>query len=255
MGRLNDALEQTGARLVVLDPLMAFLDDSVLYTSDHSVRRSLGPLMQIAQKHRCAMLMLRHLRKHGSTHAFYRGLGSIAFMAVCRYAMLVERDLQDPSRCVLAQMRHSLTRAEPSLAYQITPTNGGQPTITWLGHSPYSANDLLVERGRRPKESAQAADFLEHFLAGGPRTSKQVLKAAEKAQISLRTLERAKKELNVRCRREYLAGKPVSYWLLDGQELGPEHYDGYELDQMLGELHRNSPSSVGWKEEEEEEVR
>jgi hypothetical protein len=250
LDKLEAVLCRTRARLVVLDPLMAFLDESVLYISDHSVRRALGPLMQVAQKHHCALLMLRHLRKHGTTQAFYRGLGSIAFMAVCRYSMLVERDPKIPSRCVLAQVRSSLSGCLPSLAYEITAKNGGPPTVNWLGKSPYSANDLLFQMGRRPKESAQAADFLEHFLAGGPRTSRQVLKAAEKAQVSLRTLERAKKELDVRCRREYLAGKPVSYWLLDGQELGPEHYDGYEIERMIREWQRPLPGA-GSEEKEE----
>src|SRR5262249_49005098 len=67
VGRLDAALSQTGARLAVLDPLMAFLDESVMYTSDQSVRRALGPLIQLAQKHQCALLMHRHLRKHSSS--------------------------------------------------------------------------------------------------------------------------------------------------------------------------------------------
>jgi hypothetical protein len=252
--KLDTALSQTGARLAVLDPLMAFFDERVLYTSDHSVRRALGPMIQVAQKHQCALLVHRHLKKEGSSQAIFRGLGSIAFMAVCRYSMLVERDPKVPSRSVLAQVRHSLTGSQPSLAYQITAKDGGLPTVTWLGHSPYSANDLLVQMGRKPKESPQAADFLEHFLADGPRTSQEVWKAAKKAGVSWRTLERAKKPLDIRCRREYRHGQPVSYWLLDGQELGPEHYDGHEIDSVLRELRRRGvPSTRPLDEEDDKE--
>jgi hypothetical protein len=253
VGRLDAALSQTGARLVILDPLMAFLDENVLYTSDHSVRRALGPLIQVAQKHQCAMLMHRHLRKHGSSQAIFRGLGSIAFLAACRFSMLVERDPQDSSRRVLAQVRHSLTGAQPSLVYQITAKDGEAPTVTWLGRSSYSANDLLVLAGQRPKPRDQAADFLEHFLSDGPRPSQEVWKAAKKAGVSWRTLERAKKGIDIRCRREYRHGQPVSYWLLDGQELGPEHYDGYEIDHTLRELQKVCPLSTPLDEEEDKE--
>src|SRR5262249_10510590 len=51
--RLDDALRRTDARLAVIDPVMAFLDDSVPYASDPSVRRALSPLMHLAEKHRC----------------------------------------------------------------------------------------------------------------------------------------------------------------------------------------------------------
>src|SRR5713101_4529889 len=54
-GRLDDALRRTDARLAVIDPIMAFLDDSVICASDQSVRRALGPLMDLADKHRCAL--------------------------------------------------------------------------------------------------------------------------------------------------------------------------------------------------------
>src|SRR6516165_5515280 len=63
--RLDEALARSDARLAVLDPIMAFLDESVLCASDQSVRRALSPLLRLAEKHRCALLMHRHLSKRG----------------------------------------------------------------------------------------------------------------------------------------------------------------------------------------------
>src|SRR5262249_50270870 len=112
--RLDDALAHSDARLAVIDPIMAFLDDSVLSASDQSVRRALAPLMYLAEKHRCALLLQRHLNKQGGGRALYRGLGSIAFAAASRFVMLVGRDPTDPGRCVLAQVRNSLAGPQPS---------------------------------------------------------------------------------------------------------------------------------------------
>src|SRR5262249_1894889 len=152
-----------------------FLDDSVLCASDQSVRRALAPLMHLAEKHRCALLMHRHLTKRGGGRALYRGLGSIAFVATCRFAMLVARDPQTPDRCVLAQVRGSLAGAQPSLAYRLTAADGQRPTVEWLGTSPVSADELLARSAYvEPSCRDRAAAFLEAFLAAGPRTAHDI---------------------------------------------------------------------------------
>jgi AAA domain len=255
--RLDAALRRTRARLAVLDPLMAFLDHRLLY-NDAGVRRVLGPLTQLAEKHQCALLLHRHLNKQGRGHALYRGLGSIAFMAACRYAMLVERDPDDGSRCVLAPVRHSLAPAQPSLVYQIragtpltpipSPPKGegstgaaATPTVTWLGRSAYTANELLIAAGQKYRPRDEAAEFLEEMLAKEPRTFSEIRQAAKKARLSFRTVERAKKALGIRSQREYRRGVPVTYWLLEDQELGAEHYDNYVVDQMIRKLRAGLP--------------
>jgi hypothetical protein len=291
--RLEAALSETGARLAVIDPFLAFLGEGVQYGSDPSMRQALRPLVRLAAKYQCAILLQRHLNKGGGGQALYRGLGSVAIVAACRYAMLVERDPEDASRCVLATVRHSLSVAPPSLVYQITAGTpgvrsqmlevrsqvsgirspdseakpgaadcclmtpdslfGGLPTVRWLGRSPYTANELLMAAGRKCTPRDEAADFLEKMLAGGPRTFSEIRKAAKKARLSFRTVERAKKALGIRSQREYRQGEPVSYWLLEDQELAAEHYDDYVVDQMIRKLRAGLPGYPPRDEEEEEE--
>jgi hypothetical protein len=242
--RLGADIRRTDARLAVIDPIMAFLDDSVVCASDQSVRRVMSPLMQLADKHRCALLMHRHLNKQGGSRAVYRGLGSIAFVAACRFAMLVARDPTAPARCVLAQVRNSLAGPQPSLGYQVAATDGALPTVEWLGVSHHSANNLLAGAANvddRPRD--QATVFLEQFLADGPRTSEDVWQAVEQAGIAQRTLERAKKDLDVRCDRMHKDGRPVTYWLLRGQKL-PSNLDP-EIDRWFAELEKQYPPLSG----------
>jgi hypothetical protein len=235
--RLDALLEQTDARLAVIDPILAFLDRSVLFGNDPSVRRALIPLMVLADRHRCTLLLQRHLNKQGRGQALYRGLGSIAFVAVCRCALLVARDPLMPERCVLAQVRSSLAGTQPSLAYRITSADGAVPTVEWLGTSPVSANELLAARPRSGRRN-WAATFLEQFLADGARTAQDIWHAARKAGLSVRTLHRAKKALGIRCRRLNHNGQPVSYWYRRGQELPAGVSDSPELDRYFAELER-----------------
>lgn len=239
--RLDEALARADARLAILDPVLAFLDESVLFASDPSVRRALAPLTQLAEKHRCTLLLLRHLNKKGGGKALYRGLGSIAFVAVSRFAMLVGRDPADPGRCVLAQVRNSLAGPQPSLAYRLTAADGGLPTVEWLGTSPASADELLAgERKAAPRD--EAADFLRQFLADGPRTSHAIWEAARRLGLSVRTLNRAKDQLDIRSHRVYEDGRPVSYWLLKGREppAGKPVIDP-ELERALREMAERFP--------------
>jgi hypothetical protein len=239
--RLDDALTRTAARLAVIDPILAFLDDSVLCASDQSVRRALAPLMHQAEKHRCTLLMQRHLNKQGGTRAVYRGLGSIAFVAACRFAMLVARDPLLPGRCVLAQVRNSLAGAQPSLAYQISAADGALPTVDWLGTSSFTADELLAAARRGHGTRDRAAVFLEGFLAAGPRSSRDIWEAAQKAGLSARTLQRAKRGLGIRCRRVTTDGRPVSYWLLRGQELPAGLSGDSAFDAWVAEMKKQFP--------------
>jgi hypothetical protein len=240
--RLDDALRQTDARLAVIDPIMAFLDDSVLSASDQSVRRALTPPLHLAEKHRCALLMHRHLNKEVGGRALYRGLGSIAFVAACRVALLVGRDPQAPGRRVLAQVRNSLAPPQPSLAYQVTAAAGALPAVEWLGTSAVKADELVARTRGENGPRARAAAFLEQFLAAGPRTVDDIWQAALKADLSERTLHRAKKGLSIRCRRVRCDGRPVSYWLLPGQQLPEGLSDTPDIDRLLADLERKYPS-------------
>ena len=54
-------LAEAGPRLVVLDPILAFLEGGG--NSDHTVRRALTPLACLAERRRCVILLVLHLNK------------------------------------------------------------------------------------------------------------------------------------------------------------------------------------------------
>src|SRR5207237_5977423 len=116
---LDRALARTEARLVVLDPVIAFLDPALCVSSDQAVRRALLPLRQLADKHSCVVLLVRHLNKKAGTHSLCRGSGTIGFLGVCRFGWLVARDPGDPERRVLAQVKNNLAPSQPSLAFSV----------------------------------------------------------------------------------------------------------------------------------------
>jgi hypothetical protein len=219
------ALERSQARLAILDPIAAFLDASTLSTSDQSVRRALLPLVQLARRRQCAFLFVRHLNKSGHSRALYRGGGSIGLLAVCRSGWLIGSEPHDRERRVLAQTKKNLAAPQPNLAFSIVSGAGGQPTIDWHGPTPLTADQLLGARspaGERGRARAQARELLRQFLEERPRTSEEVWATAKEYDLAERTVMRAKEELAIRCRRVYLEGRRITYWLLPNQVL-PDH--------------------------------
>jgi RecA-family ATPase len=255
IGRLEEDLVRLRARLVVLDPVGAFLDRSVVVASEQSVRRALDPLSDLARRLAFTALLQLHLNKAGGTHAAYRGLGSIAFVAACRSAWLVGEDPQDPRRRVLAQVKNNLAPPQVSLAYQVTQQEGGEPLLSWLGASPLTARDVLA--GTRPAAPAQAgpreraAAFLEAFLKAGPRTSREVWAAAREQALSPRTLRRAKEQLDVVCKPLWVRGVQHSYWLMPWQELPRPEPDPAtpDFDAQLAAQEAQYPSACPLDEE------
>ena len=237
---LDHFLTENQARLVVIDPIMSFLDRRIQSSNDQHVRRALGSLTWLARKHRCAILLVRHLNKARGGRALYRGGASIGFTASCRSVLLAGPDPQQPGGRVLAQVKQNLAAAQPSLLYTATTEQSETPLIAWRGASILSADDLvaIVAKSKPPLLARETArDLMEDFLRPGPRTTEEIKQFAEKEALSESTLFRVKRELQIRRRRIALAGKRVSYWLLPDQEL-PEEVRQASWQEEMREFHR-----------------
>lgn len=55
--RLVEAIKMTDAKLIVLDPLSAYIGEDTGINSANEVRRQFRPLIEIAKERRCAILM------------------------------------------------------------------------------------------------------------------------------------------------------------------------------------------------------
>src|SRR5207248_2683575 len=116
-----------------------------------------------------AMLLHRHLNKHGGGRSLYRGLGSIGFLAVCRFGWLLARDPGQPDHRVLAQVKNNLSGPQPSLSFTVEAQDATSARLHWLGPSSFTADELLAAAGNTPAKTSRdrARDFLADFLADG----------------------------------------------------------------------------------------
>jgi AAA domain len=213
---IERAARRVKAKLVVVDPLMAFLSSNANSHRDQDVRRALAPLAKMAERLGAAVVVIRHLNKGTHPNPLYRGGGSIGIIGAARMGFLVAKDPQDEERRVLAPTKNNLAKAPKSLAFALKGTQSGAVRVEWLGESGVSVEELLATpRGRGDGGAlGEAIEFLEDVLSDGPFAAGGVKEEAEDAGISGRTLARAKKELGVESYREgERGGRGKGQWL------------------------------------------
>lgn len=100
--RLESLVMKTGAKLVIIDPIVAMLGGTVDFHRDQDVRRVLKALAGMAERRKCAVVTIRHLNKDSGTKTLnYRGSGSIGFVSAVRVAMMViKHPVSEPDRIV-----------------------------------------------------------------------------------------------------------------------------------------------------------
>jgi hypothetical protein len=244
---LDRLLTATAARLVVIDPIVAFLAPSVQTANDASIRAALMPLARLAEKHQCVILLIRHLNKSRSFRSAYRGGGSIGIVGLCRSAMLVARDPRAPQRCVLAQIKNNLAPRQESLCYEFVADGDRLTALRWLGSHVYSADQLLQAATRPPRLALaleNGKDFLTNFLKDGPRNSRHIWVAAKKQSFGSKTLRKAARELKITFKKLWANGERSSYWLLPSQQLPPDVqtlWEQQDLEPWLKPLREQFP--------------
>lgn len=202
---IRRACEAVGAKLLIIDPLMAHLDGTVNSYRDQDVRRALNPLALLAQELNIAVVLVRHLNK-GAGQAIYRGGGSIGITGIVRTAYLVARDPEDENRRVLAKLKNNLAPEPPSISFCIEGV-GDTSRIVWGGESHHRADSLLATPSDEDKPAQdEAVDFLLEVLSVGPVKAKDVQKESREAGIAEITLRRAKKTLGIRVEKAGFSG-------------------------------------------------
>ncbi len=215
---LERVIRAAGARLVIIDPLMAFLGSEVNSWRDQDVRRALAPLARVAEETGAAVVVVRHLNKGTGTPAIYRGGGSIGIAGAARSVLLVAKDPEDEQRRVLAPVKSNLGAPAPALAFRLEGDAAtGAVSVVWLGATERTADELLAMPASVEERTAveEGGRFLTGVLADGPIPANEVQRQARAAGFSEPTLRRVKKALGVRAhRRGFNPG--VWVWSLPG---------------------------------------
>lgn len=143
--RLEEMIEDTGARLVIIDPITSVLGDHDMYR-DNEVRALLSPLRRLLKKKNVAGVIVRHLNKSNNNNVLYRGGGSIAFIGAVRSGMMVVKDPYEPGRSLLVHVKTNIGELSPTLSFSVEKDlSSGKPFphILWHGTREYTWQEIF----------------------------------------------------------------------------------------------------------------
>jgi putative DNA primase/helicase len=202
LDRLEDAIKKIpSAQMLVIDPLSAYMG-KVDTHRDAEIRRVIAPLSEFAARRRIAVVGVMHLKK-SETSALLRVSGSIGFVAAARVVWGFGEDPDDPETRVMVAVKNNLASLGNGLAYRIE-ASGEVARIAWKqGVVTLDANSVLSvdrqEQSDRGARKPEAETWLLGLLASGEEMPvSKIIKLAEGAPFSWRTVEQAKKENGVR---------------------------------------------------------
>ena len=194
--RLEQAIVETNAKLVVLDPIQGFLGSDVDMHRANEIRPIMKHISVLAEKYKCAIILIGHMNKCSVGKSAYRGLGSIDFQAAARSVLIVGRIKDEPEIRVVCQTKSSLAPEAKAVAFRLDEETG----FEWIGELDITADDLLSETVKGTKKQA-AMDFLENLLADGQMAQTEITELAQQKGISDKTLRNAKDELKIKSKR------------------------------------------------------
>lgn len=207
--RIEQAILKEKAKLMILDPIQAYLGAKMDMNRANEARDMTKHLGQVAERTGCAIVLIGHMNKNAGGKVAYRGMGSIDFFAVARSVLLVGRVKGQENRRAMIQIKNNL--AERGHAKSFVLTDG---VFTWKGDYDITEDELVGGFAPKTSKQEEAKDLLVSLSCTTKETAvSQIQEKARDRGISWRTMEMVKKELQIKSKKVNNAW----YWILDSK--------------------------------------
>jgi AAA domain len=190
-------------RVIVIDPIL----QHVISEKEQDVRRGVGTLLGLLQKHNIALLYVAHFNKVAGKNLsspLDKLSGAKAWVGLPRFVFAVMLDSRTkPPAHYLICAKHNLSAGIRSQSFAIESASGINrvsdiPRIRWTGESDVNMVELLnlpVERGHSSPALDKAMSLLESELTDQPRAAHEIIAVLDDAGVTEITRNRARREL------------------------------------------------------------
>jgi putative DNA primase/helicase len=206
---LERAITHTGdVRLIMVDPITAFMGGKVDSHRATDVRGQLGPLADLAERMDVALSAITHPPKHSSQRAIDQFIGSQAFIAAARIGHMAIEEMDEDEhgnriptgRSLFANAKNNVSRKMPTLAYRVVEKQleGGiiAPCVVWEEIVDITADQAMAAaEPSKKKDHSGPGTFLQTILTNGPVARKIIEERAAECGFSKDQLDRAKRKI------------------------------------------------------------
>lgn len=157
-------IHEIEARLVVFDPIQAFLPSGTDMNRANEMRPLLDGLRNLCREENCTAIFVEHLNKAEKMKATYRGIGSVDITNGSRSVLFVNYHPDAPGMRVAMQIKANARHGRP-IQFSIDGDGG----FSWYGTCDITEEALL---GARPKPAAPKPDpildLVRYFATATP---------------------------------------------------------------------------------------
>lgn len=145
---IEQAVAQVEARMLIFDPIQAFMGSKVDMFRANETRPQLAQLFEMCDRHDCACVIISHMGKaRGEKTPVNRSLGSVDIPAAMRSILELTKDPDNDEQRVMVHVKCSNAPKGHSIVYTIGERGG----IHWVGFSEMTVEDLAIAQTRKQK--------------------------------------------------------------------------------------------------------
>lgn len=179
---LVEAIEGSDARLVIIDPLQAFLPNGTNMGNMAKMRNIMTMLTNVAEEKNCAIVIIGHLNKNEHSRSIYRGSGSVDIASAVRSILLVEPDKKNETIKYVRNIKSNFDGAEHTRIRLEYDEN-------------YRLTFREVIEEERLTQIAHASSLLRGLLQNGALPVTEVRSICQREGISPKTAQRARQRI------------------------------------------------------------
>ena len=196
--RIERCIQETGARLFVLDPLQAYIKQDGDLQSATRMRSLMRRLSSVAERNQCAIVLIGHLNKASGGKSLYRGLGSIDIAAIARSVLMITRDMEHPEIRYMCPIKTSLAPESYGISFILDPDTG----FHWIGKCLFRGEENSTGITTNTSKKDRAKELLHLMLSAEDVKSTDAYSRLVWLGISERTIRTAQKELGIEAYRK-----------------------------------------------------
>ena len=199
---------------VNVDPVTSYMGSNIDSHRTTDVRAVLEPFARFAEEMNVALLCISHPPKAAQGKAINAVTGSLAFVAAARMVFLVSEE-PETQRRLLLPVKNNLGAPAPGLGYRLAQRVVSKGIVS--SHVVWDSAPVTMSANEAIQQAAsgtngkivEAKEFLREELASGPVSATDITAAAERMDISARTLRRARNDLGVKVSKTGFQGQWV----------------------------------------------
>ena len=210
--RIEEAINEKNAKLLIIDPLQAYLGDDVDMHRANDIRPIMHKLSDVAEHTGCAIMLIGHMNKDSkSQKGIYKGLGSIDIVAAARSVLLLGCDPKNKNIRAVIPVKSSLSPESKAIAFELNRDTG----FKWLGESELTEKDLLSAFKGDKKEISvleKTKKYILELLEDGDILVKEAVEKLTDEGFSPTTIRRAKEALEIESYSKGFGKSKEGYW-------------------------------------------